>query len=74
MTTPQLPQIAYSVEDAAKAVAQSVATIRRAIHTTGVDKDGNATFPPPLKAKRAGNKLLIPADELRAWVASLPDA
>lgn len=61
-------RLVYTVEEAADAVRQSVATIRRAIHTT----DPNA-FPPPLRAKRTSRKHLIPADELARWVASLPD-
>lgn len=61
-------RLAYTIEEAADAVRQSVSTIRRAIHTTDPD-----AFPPPLKAKRTTRKYLIPADELARWVASLPD-
>jgi hypothetical protein len=67
--TDALAKRAYSVPEAAAAVSQSEATIRRALHST----DPTA-FPPPLSAKRAGKKLLIPATELDRWVASLPNA
>ena len=69
MTAP----MAYSVADAAKAAGMSATTIRRAIRST----DPRA-FPPPLKAKRAGegigSKHLILATDLAAWLASFPDA
>ncbi len=65
--------LALSIAAAAKAVGQSPDTIKRAIRATDPD-----TFPPPLRAKRAGRAAnaayLIPVTELERWVASLPDA
>lgn len=76
--TDALAKVAYTVPEAAAAASVSVSTVHRAIHTTGVDTDGNPTFPPPLRAKKAGTGpkagLRIEADELRRWVASFPDA
>lgn len=62
-------KVAYTVDEAADATSLSVSTVRRALRST----DPSA-FPPPLRAKRAGTKQLIEADELRRWVASFPDA
>src|SRR5690606_1383311 len=62
-------QLADKLHEAAEAARQSVATMRRAIHAT----DPNS-FPPPLKAKKAGKGYLITADDLRDWLDSLPDA
>jgi hypothetical protein len=68
MTTVDPGRLVYTIEEAAEAVRMSVTTIRRAIHTTDPH-----SFPPPLKAKQASRRQLIPADELARWVASLPD-
>jgi hypothetical protein len=43
-------------------------TLRKAIQTTGVDKDGQPTFPPPLVAGKAGKKYFILDTDLRAWL------
>ena len=71
-------KVAYTVAEAAQATGVSMSTILRAIHTTGVDKDGRPTFPPPLRAKRKGlgakAELSINADALKAWHDAWPDA
>ena len=54
--------LAYTVADAAEACHLSQATIRDAINHG------------QLKAKRAGTKLLILADDLRDWLTALPAA
>lgn len=68
-----MTRIAYTVEDAAEQVSQSVKTVRRAIAST----DPTA-FPPPLRAKRQGDRTnsayLILHDDLVAWAESLRDA
>jgi len=73
-----MDKVAYTLREAADATGFSESTVLRAIHTTGVDKDGKATFPPPLKAKRAGDGTKagyrIERAALEAWVASFPDA
>jgi predicted DNA-binding transcriptional regulator AlpA len=61
--------LAYKLKDAAEAVGQSQATLRRAIHAT----DPTA-FPPPLRAKSTSRGFLILATELDRWLGSLPDA
>ena len=57
--------LAYPIPEAAAVAGVSPDTIRKAIHTV----DGT-----PLRAKRVGKKILIPAAELQAWLAALPDA
>lgn len=64
-----------SLEEAAAQTPYSAKTLRRAIQTTGVDKDGKPTFPPPLSAKRGPRgAYAITADALRQWIDSLGDA
>jgi len=76
--TGAMAKVAYTVTEAAHATGVSTSTILRAIHTTGVDKDGQPTFPPPLKAKRKGHgpkaELSIGAKDLQAWHDAWPDA
>lgn len=74
MARRDLPQVAYTVREAADATGMSEHTIRRAIHATDP-----AAFPPPLVgAKRAGEgrnaSYRIPAKALEAWIDSFPDA
>ena len=73
-----MDKVAYTLREAAAAAGCSESTILRAIHTTGVDKDGRPTFPPPLKAKRKGHgpkaELSISAEDLKAWHDAWPDA
>jgi excisionase family DNA binding protein len=59
-TTP--PRIAYSVAEAAEQTGFSQRKIRQLI----ADSE--------LAAKKAGNRLVIPADSLTTWLDSLPDA
>lgn len=65
--------VALPLAEAAAAVGLSVDTLKRAIHAT--DPTG---FPPPLRAKRAGNAsnagYLVLVSELERWVNSFPDA
>ena len=65
--------LAYTIDQAATAVGVSRQTIQRAIQATDP-----RSFPPPLRAKRAGTsskaRYLIPADALADWVNSLPEA
>jgi hypothetical protein len=65
--------VALPLGKAAEAVGQSVDTLKRAIHATDP-----ASFPPPLRAKRAGTAsnsgYLVLVSELERWVNSLPDA
>lgn len=66
-------RIAYDLDTAAEQVSQSAKTLRRAIASTDP-----AAFPPPLRAKRQGDKpnsayLILHAD-LMAWAESLRDA
>ena len=68
-----MTRIAYDLETAAEQVSQSVKTLRRAIAATDP-----AAFPPPLRAKRQGDKpnseyRILHAD-LVAWAESLRDA
>jgi hypothetical protein len=63
------PVVAYTLVDAAQASGVSVDTLRKALHTTDP-----RSYPPPLRAKRAGKRYLILADELERWLESLPDA
>lgn len=68
-------QRAYKLASAARAYDVSLDTIRRAIRSTGADKDGNPTFPPPLRAKRdSKGALRVKAVDLEAWFESWPDA
>lgn len=68
-----MSRILYSLEDAAAQVSQSVKTLRRAIASTDP-----ASFPPPLNAKRQGDRPNAPYqilhDDLVAWARSLKDA
>ena len=68
--------LTVDVKTAAELMSCSVETIRRAIRTTGVDANGNPTFPPPLRAKRFGgkNQLRIKVSDLEAWHDSMEDA
>lgn len=71
--------ISYKLKDAAAACGQSVDTIKRAIAATDPK-----SFPPPLKAKRAGSPIrdgqrtnahiVILRSELLRWLESFPDA
>lgn len=68
-----MTQLAYSITQAAATAGQSVDTIKRALRATDP-----RTFPPPLRAKRAGtaanSKHLILATDLQRWLDSFPDA
>ena len=61
---PEIPQekLMYGVKEASEALGLSRTTIWKAI------ADGR------LNAVKFGNRTLIPADTLRAWLASLPSA
>lgn len=64
-----------SLAEAAAETPFSIDTLRRAVKTTGVDKDGNPTFPPPLRAKRgAKDRYVVLAPDLTNWLESLQDA
>lgn len=68
-------KVAMNLEEAAAQTPFSAKTLRRAIQTTGVDKDGNPTFPPPLQAKRGSRgAFVVLADDLVRWLKNLPDA
>ena len=54
--------LAYTIEDAARAVGVSSDTIRGAIRTGD------------LAVRYVGRKRIVPADELAAWVDALPSA
>lgn len=56
------PRLAYSVAEAAEQTGFSQRKIRQLI----ADSE--------LHAKKSGNRLLIPAESLTAWLDSLPDA
>lgn len=64
---------AMSLREAADETPFSPRTLERAIQAT----DPNS-FPPPLRARKAGTarnaKIIILAEDLRAWLRSLPDA
>ena len=55
-------KLAYSAQEAAAACGVSDDTIRNLIRSSHI------------AAKKVGTKYLIPADELKAWFESLPDA
>lgn len=59
---------AMTLAEAAAETPWSPDVLRRAIKTTGVDKDGNPTFPPPLEAGFKGKKYFILEADLRAWL------
>jgi transposase len=61
--------LGYSIPEAAEVAGVSADYIRRAIHTTAPTPER-----PALRAKKAGAKYLILADDLRAWLQQLPDA
>jgi hypothetical protein len=65
-------KLAYTLGEAAAAASVSEATLRRAIHTWDP-----SSFPPPLRAKRAGHgpnaRYLVMREDLVAWLDSLPD-
>lgn len=60
---------AYSITEAAEVAGVSPDTIKRAIHATVPTPER-----PSLRAKKLGAKYLVLADDLRAWLQSLPDA
>lgn len=66
-------RLAYRVTEAAEAAGVSQDIIRRALRAT----DPEAS-PPPLRAKRLSTAPnaphLIAVDDLRDWIARLPDA
>lgn len=69
-----MTRIAYKIPAAAEQVSVSEATIRRAIHATDP-----AAYPPPLKAKRAGEdgkraEYRVLHSDLVEWAESLEDA
>lgn len=57
-----------SLNEAAAETPWSADVLRKAIKTSGVDKDGRATFPPPLVAGKAGKKYFVLEADLRAWL------
>ena len=57
-----------SLIEAAAETPWSPDVLRKAIKTSGVDKDGHPTFPPPLEAGKAGKKYFILEADLRAWL------
>ena len=59
---------AMSLVEAASETPWGPDTLRKAIQTTGVDKDGKPTFPPPLEAGKAGKKYFVLEADLRAWL------
>lgn len=62
MTASSTPRIAYSVTEAAEQTGFSQRKIRQLI----ADSE--------LHAKKVGNRLIIPAESLTAWLEGLPDA
>lgn len=68
---PLLPddRVAVGINEAARLVDVSTATIRRAIHTTDP-----RSFPPPLRAKLMGRKYSIRVLDLVDWWERLADA
>lgn len=59
---------AMSLVEAAAETPWSPDVLRKAIKTTGVDRDGHPTFPPPLVAGKAGKKYFVLEADLRAWL------
>lgn len=57
-----------TINEAAAETPWSPDVLRRAIKTTGVDRDGKPTFPPPLPAGKAGKKFFVLEADLRAWL------
>src|SRR5688500_1764250 len=62
------PKVAYTLQEAATATGLSVASLTRAMHTSGP----KAPIP-RLRAKRVGNRYLILATDLQAGLEARPD-
>ncbi|QHO91958.1 hypothetical protein CWT12_12435 [Actinomyces sp. 432] len=69
MSTDDPEKISVTVKTAAKITELSEDQIRRAIRSTG-----GAGELPPLPARRIGRNIRILREDLKAWVAGMPEA
>lgn len=65
-----------SLAEVAEQTPWKVDTIRKAVRATSpVDKDGNAVFPPPLKAKLGPKgQYVVRRQDFEKWIDGLGDA